>query len=251
MEGHWEHLKIPLKRLREVEWSRRIREYEFLKIRADYLGCEVSEEGIHASPEEVKAIVDWPRPQAVHDVHSFLGMTPYYRRFIHGFSQISGPLKQLVRSKEKWQWAKAQKQSFLELKIALSTAPVFRLPDFDHQFIVTTDASDIALGAILKQDVGIGLQPSVFASRELQQVEVRYSAYETELLGSVWALGQWKHYFQDTYPIIIQIDHVPLRHLPNLIIKVVIGFGSAYQSYKVTTSIFNISLENVSGGFFE
>ena len=92
---------------------------------------------------------------------------------------------------------------------------MLQLPDFDHQFVVTTDASDVAIGAILQQDVGMGLQPIAFASRKLQQAEIRYSAYERELLGIVWALGQWKHYSQGPHPIIIQTDHAPLRHLPN------------------------------------
>ena len=105
--------------------------------------------GIHASPEKVKAVVNWPKPQTVHDVRSFLGLAPYYRRFIHGFSQISGPMIELTRSNAQWRWEKAQEESFLALKIALATAPVLRLPDFDHQFVVTTDASDVAVGAIL------------------------------------------------------------------------------------------------------
>ena len=151
----------------------------------------------------------------MHDVRSFLGLASYYRRFIHGFSQVAGPLTELTRSKAKWRWDKAQENSFLALKIALATAPVLRLPDLDHQFVVTTDASDVAIGKILQQDVGMGLQPIAFASRKLQQAEVRYSAYERELLGIVWALGQWKHYFQGPHPIIIQTDHAPLRHLPN------------------------------------
>ena len=124
-------------------------------------------------------------------------------------------MTELTKSKAKWRWEKDQERSFLAIKIALATAPILRLPDFDHQFIVTTDASDVAIGAILQQDVGMGLQPIAFASRKLQQAEVRYSAYERELLGIVWALGQWKHYFQGPHPIIIQTDHAPLRHLPN------------------------------------
>ena len=78
----------------------------------DYLGYEVIEKGIHASPEKVKAIVNWPRPQSVHDIQSFLGLASYYRRFIHGFSQIAGPLTELMRSKAKWRWDKAQEIVF-------------------------------------------------------------------------------------------------------------------------------------------
>ena len=78
-----------------------------------------------------------------------------------------------------------------------------KLPDFDQQFMVTTDASDAAIGAILEQNLGKGLQPVAFASRKLNGAEIRYSAYELELLGIVWALGQWKHYFQNEYPVVI------------------------------------------------
>ena len=178
VEEHWEHLKIALGRLQEAKIFGRIHKCEFLKTRVDYLGYEVSEQGIHASPEKVKAVVNWPKPQTVHDVRSFLGLASYYQRFIHGFCQISGPMTKLTRSNAQWRWEKAQEESFLALKIALATAPVLRLPDFDHQFVVRTDASDVVVGAILQQDVGNGLQPVAFARRKLQQAEVRYSAYE-------------------------------------------------------------------------
>ena len=89
------------------------------------------------------------------------------------------------------------------------------LPDFEQQFVITTDASDVAIGAILEQDFGSGLQPIAYSSRKLNPTEICYSAYERELLGIVWAIGQWKHYFQGPHPIIIQTDHAPLRHLPN------------------------------------
>ena len=181
----------------------------------DYLGFEVSEEGIHASLEKVKAVVEGPKPQTVHDVRSFLGLTSYYHKFIHGFSQIARPLTELTKSKVKWRREKEQEESFLAMEIALTTAPVLRLLNFDPQFIVTTYVSDVAVGAILQQDTGMGLQPIAYANRKLQQTEIRYSAYERELLGIVWALGQWKHYFQGPYPIVIQTDHTPLHHLPN------------------------------------
>ena len=74
VEEHWKHLKISLERLREAKLYGRIHKCEFLKTRVDYLGFEVSEEGIHVSPEKVKAVVEWPKPQTVHDVRSFLGL---------------------------------------------------------------------------------------------------------------------------------------------------------------------------------
>ena len=99
--------------------------------------------------------------------------------------------------------------------MALTTTPVLKLPDFDRQFVVTTDASDAVVGAILEQDFGNGLQLVAFASRKLNDAEMQYSAYKWELVSIVWALAQWKHYCQGPHAIVIQTDHAPLRHLPN------------------------------------
>ena len=101
----------------------------------------------------------------------------------------------LTRAKVAWTWENAQDNSFKALKVAISTTPILRLPDFERQFVIMTDASDVAIGAILEQDFGLGLQPIAFSSRKLNSTEIGYSAYERELLGIVWAIGQWKHYF--------------------------------------------------------
>ena len=63
--------------------------------------------------------------------------------------------------------------------------------------------------------MGQGLRPVAYASRKLNHAESRYSAYERELLGIVWAIAQWKHYFQGPHTLVVQTDHAPLRHLPN------------------------------------
>ena len=82
----------------------------------------------------------------MHDVRSFLGLASYYRKFIKGFSQLAKPMTDLTRDKVVWSWGDAQDNSFLALKVAIATAPVLRLPDFERQFIITTDASDVAIG---------------------------------------------------------------------------------------------------------
>ena len=203
IEEHWDHLQRALEKLRQARLYGRLHKCEFLKDKVDSLGFEVSANGINASPEKVKAILDWPRPQTVHDVRSFLGLASYYRKFIRGFSQIAKPPTDLTREKMTWCWGDAEHNSFTALKVAMATAPVRRLLDFEKQFVVTTDTSDVAVGTILEQDFGSGLQPVAFASRKLNSTEIHYSAYERELLGIVWAISQWKHYFQGPHPIVI------------------------------------------------
>ena len=72
----------------------------------------------------------------------------------------------------------------------------------------------MSVGGILEQDFGSGLQPVAYESKKLSPTEMRYSAYERELLGIVWAIGKWRHYFEGR-KLIVQTDHSSLRHLPN------------------------------------
>ena len=189
LEEHWQHLWWALEQLRKAKLCGRLHKCEFLKDQVDYLGFEVSLCGIQASPDKVQAIIEWPKPKSVHDVRNFLGLASYYRRFVRGFSEMARLLTTLTRAGVEWEWSTPQHQAFNRLKLALTIAPVLKLPDFERQFMVTTDVSDVAVGAILEQDFGNGLQPVVFASRKLNGAEMRYSAYEQELLGIVWALA--------------------------------------------------------------
>jgi hypothetical protein len=59
---------------------------------------------VSVDPEKVKAVVDWTRPTSVHEVRSFLGLAGYYRRFIEGFSKLSGPLTALTRKNARYLW---------------------------------------------------------------------------------------------------------------------------------------------------
>ena len=93
---------------------------------------------------------------------------PIIREFIKGFSQLAKSMTDLTRDKIAWGWGDAYEKSFVDLKVAIATAPVLRLPDFERQFIITTDASDVAIGAILEQDFGSGLQPIAFSSQQTQ-----------------------------------------------------------------------------------
>ena len=154
IEEHWGHLQHALNKLRQARLYGRLHKCEFLKDKVDYLGFEVGHDGIRTSPEKVRVILDWPRPQSVHDVRSFLGLASYYWKFIKGFSQLAKPMTDLTRDKVVWSWGDAQEHSFTALKVAIAMAPILRLPDFERQFIITTDASDVAIGEILEQDSG-------------------------------------------------------------------------------------------------
>jgi hypothetical protein len=108
-------------------------------------------------------------------------MKRYYRRFIPRFSKIAAPLHALFKD-TKFEWTAEQENAFMSLKSKLTTQPILQYPDFSKEFILTTDASNQGLGAILSQgEIGKDL-PTAYASRNLNRAEKNYSKSEKELL---------------------------------------------------------------------
>ena len=82
----------------------------------EYLGFDVSREGIQPSPEKVRTVVEWPRPQSVRDVRSFLGLASFYKGFIQNFSMKARALTDLTKDAIAWKWEDQEERAFWELK---------------------------------------------------------------------------------------------------------------------------------------
>jgi hypothetical protein len=118
----------------------------------DYLGHVVSGDGIKVDPKKTSVVANWQEPTTLRELQSFLGLTNYFRRFIHKYSHEARPLT-LLTGKGKFRPFEAlEKRAFAKLKEALVTPPVLALPDFAKPFHVLTDASKYAIGGILSQD---------------------------------------------------------------------------------------------------
>jgi hypothetical protein len=70
----------------------------------------------------------------VHQVHSFLSLAGYYRRFILNFSKISKPITDLLKKEEKFVWNAECDEAFQTLKKLLTTSPVLAQPDIAKSF---------------------------------------------------------------------------------------------------------------------
>ena len=132
-------------------------------------------------------LIWFQKPQSVHEVRSFLGLSGFYRKFVLNFSRIALPLTLLTRKHTTFRWGKSEQRAFDTLK----HLPVLQLPDFAQPFfVVVTDASGSGIGAVLMQND----HPLAFESRKLKPSEANYSVYDKELLVVVHALDIWKHY---------------------------------------------------------
>jgi len=150
---------------------------EFLRTELQYLGHIVTTEGVKPDPKKIKAVIEFPTPVKSRDIKSFLGLAGYYRKFINDFSLIAKPLTELLQKDTEWSWTEKQEESFQKLKEALTKAPLLQYPDFTQPFIVTTDASGYAIGAILSQGKLGQDRPIAYASRTLNKNEHKLQHY--------------------------------------------------------------------------
>ena len=149
---HLRHLEKVFERLRENKLYAKLKKCEFAKQEVQYLGHIVSENSIKPEEDKIKAIKEWKQPQNQKDVMSFLGLANFYRKFIDNFSKRSIALTKLIGKNSKFQWNRDQDNSFQDIKNALCQAPVLKLPSRIGKFIVHTDASGEAIGAVLEQE---------------------------------------------------------------------------------------------------
>ena len=188
---------------------------KLLKREVTYLGHEISEEGVRPDSDKVKPVEKFPRPRTPKNVKQFVGLASYYRRFIPGFANIAKPLNKLLKNHEPFVWGEEQEQAFVKLKQLLCEKPILQYPNFNERFLVTCDASNVALGAVLSQGkVGQDL-PVAYYSRTLTNSELVYSTTDKELLAVVEAVTHFRPYLYGTKFTIIT-DHKSLIYLHNL-----------------------------------
>ena len=212
-DSHFETLEKVLSRLKSAGLKAKLTKCEFLKERISFLGHQVDYAGIHTMDDKIKAVKDYPRPQSVDKVRSFLGLCGYYRSFVKGFATIASPLTKLTRKDQPFHWHDPQEKSFQELKRALINAPILAFPNYSAPFVLYTDASGTGVGAVLMQQDDRGKNRVIaYASRTLNAAESNYSVTHLETLAVVWAL---KH-FRDVvygYPVTVFTDHAAVTEL--------------------------------------
>jgi len=181
---HAYHLREVLETLRRNKLYAKLSKCEFWLNEVVFLGHVISEKGISVDLKKIEAILKWERPTNVTEIHNFLGLTGYYRRFIEGFSTIASPITRLTRKEVKFEWSKDCEASFQELKSRLTSAPVLALPKGQEGFVVYSDASGKGLGCVLMQHGRV----IAYASRQLKTHEVNYPIHDLELAAVVFAL---------------------------------------------------------------
>ena len=140
-------------------------------------------------PAKIAVIINLPVLKIEKQMHSILGHTGYYQKFIQGYALITTPMEKFLKKDVSFFWDDECQKSFELLQEKMVLAPILIFPDWEKVFHVHVDASRISLGVILMQPrEGDIAHPAAFSSQKLSGTEHNYSTIEQEGLPIVYTL---------------------------------------------------------------
>jgi hypothetical protein len=183
------HLQLVLDLLSSNNFFAKLSKCVFAVDKVDYLGHVITVDGVTPDPDKIQAILDWPKPRSLTALRGFLGLTGFYRRFVQHYATLAAPLTDLLRC-NKFTWGTDADLAFTTLKTKMTSTPVLVLPDFTKTFILETDASSVAIGAVLSQDG----HPLAFFSKKMCNRMQASSVYVREMFAITEAVKKWRQY---------------------------------------------------------
>lgn len=209
-----ERTKKVLQRLAKNNLFLKLEKCKFAMKEVEFLGMIVKEGQIMMDPVKLAGISKWPKPKTIKQVRSFLGFANFYRKFIGNYAEVVALLTKLTKKTVPFQWDAECQRAFDTLKEKFLEEPVLIMPDPMKLFILETDASDWAVGTVLRQRGSDGeLHPCGYISHRLSDTEQRYQVYDRELLAIKKAFETWKHLLKGSlHMIIVHCDHKNLSY---------------------------------------
>lgn len=210
-----EHLKIlaeVFKVIRENSLQLKLSKCKFLFEEIDYLGYRVNREGIQPNRQNLETIKGFPIPKNARDVHSFLGLASYFRKFIRNFATIAKPLYDLIRKDAVFSFTEIELNVFNKLKDLLLSEPVLAIYSSSDPTELHCDASSLGYGAILlQQKSDKNWHPVFYFSKRTTDAESRFHSFELETLAIVNALNRFRIYLEGiTFTIVTDCNSLAL-----------------------------------------
>ena len=211
-EKHLEILEQVANLLVEAGLKVNMEKSTFLQTELCYLGYIVRDGGIEVDKEKVSCILEYPQPKDVKQMRRFLGLTGWFSHFIQNYSKIIEPLTSLLRKKVPFKWTDVQQNAFTTLKSKMVSAPILICPNYNFPFVLHCDASNVAIGGCLTQNLGDGDRAIAYYSRTLSSSERNLSTTERETLAVIACLEKFRQYIEGIHVTVIT-DHYSLLWL--------------------------------------
>lgn len=213
IEEHLHTLKSIFKRLAEFNVKLNGDKCQFFRSKIQYLGHNLSADGIRPIQQKVEAILKAPRPKDVSELKSLLGLINYYGKFLPDLATLLQPMYALLHHSAKWVWSRECERALKEVKELLVGDNVLVHFDQNKPLVLGVDASPYGLGAVLSHKMPDGSErPIAFASRTLSTPEKNYPQIEKEGLAIIFGIKKF-HLYLYGRKFTLVTDHQPLTRI--------------------------------------
>lgn len=187
-------LILVLTKLQECGFKLKPQKCKLFQQYIDVFGYRITKNCIKVIKENTEPLLKAPPPTNLTLLRSFLGKINYYSRFLKDMSGILAPLYNCTKN-NKFQWTPQCQEAFIKIKKKLASAKSLRHYDPDLPLILTCDASDVGIGAVLSNRDKSGIvKPVAFASKKLSSAEQKYSTIDKEALAIVFGVTKFYNY---------------------------------------------------------
>lgn len=204
-----------------------------------YCGYIISKDSIRIDPKFVRAITETEYPNDKKALQRYLGFVKYLTKFIPNLSQITAPLRELIKEGVIFKFDQSHKNVIDILKTIISSEPVLKIFDSNQPIVIQTDASQNGLGACLLQNN----QPVAFVSRSMSDCEKRYAQIEKEMLAIQFACSKF-HYYIYGRNVTVHTDHRPLE---SIFKKSVNQLSARLQNIRLKTMKYSLNVTYLKG----
>ncbi|KAI5150472.1 hypothetical protein ENBRE01_1516 [Enteropsectra breve] len=218
IEEHKRHLEIILGKIKAAGLSLNNNKSRFFQTEVEFLGNVISRGTVKPDPKKIQAIIECQPPNTLRELRSFLGLANFCSPFIRHFASIASPLTDLLKgetkaSQKKINWTSWASEAFKTLRTEISEITSRAQPDKDKEFILTTDASDTAMGAILSQMDNAGKERIIACfSKKFVKAQLNYSTTDKEALAVEKGILHFDHYLRGK-KFTLKTDHQALQYI--------------------------------------
>jgi hypothetical protein len=188
------HLEQVLQALLAAGFTLNLTKCSFLKSKIEYLGREISCEGIQPGKRKVEALKRVTSPTNVKQVRQFMGLAGYFRKFIKDFATRTACITKLTKNNVAFNWTKEHEDAKSYVVSCLVSQPLLVVFDPNLPTELHTDASSIGYGGILFQKYDGQNKVVGYFSKRTTDTEAKYHSYELETLAIVNSLKHFRVY---------------------------------------------------------
>ena len=239
LEECWERTKLVIRRCYERNVKLKMSKTFIGVTKVLFFGYEISEGAYRLTDERRAAVSAIPMPRNQKQIQSLIGAAQYFRNHVPNFSDLTAVLTEMTKKEFNWardSWTKDYEAEMVKLKDAILNSQTVHFPNYELDWVLRTDASDVAVGGTLLQilpELADGkpvYQVIAFVSQKFSGAATRWDTPKKEAYAIYYCVKALAYYLHGKF-FIIETDHANLVWMERSEVHIIIRWRMYLQGF--------------------